>query len=160
MVYTNLTRILALAIIEGACKEIDHPIIKPLKNKVEEERNNLQSLSQLAFNSMEAISFANLLSSKKLDELTNNFANKQHRKKISSAAKKGHEKRRKIKVKFIEFFKNGQFNIKIKAAKEFVKTLSNEEREEFVDTNIENVFLIALREYEKGQFKCNNSDCI
>ena len=146
-IYSEYFAILALAIIEVVCKE-------------EKELDNLQPLNHLAFNSMEAISYANLLASSKLDELTKIFATKQLRKKISSAALKGHEKRRKIKIKFIEFYKKGEFKKKNRAVKEFIKTLTDEEKKQFVDTNIENVLLKALREYEKGKFKCNSSDFI
>ena len=156
-IHAEYFAILALAIIDGACQEIDNPIIKPLENEIEEERDNLKSLSHLAINSMEAISFAEILFSNKFENIkAKDLISLQN----SSAAIKRHEPGNKLKDKFIEYFFANQPISMNKAAKQFVESLTLEEAQIFVPTNIERVLKDALRKYKKANpnRKSNNKD--
>jgi translation elongation factor EF-1beta len=149
-IHAEYFAILALAIIDGVCQEIKNPIIKPLKNKIEEERNNLKSLSHLAFNSMEAISFAEMFYSNKIGEIEMKKAKDLISLQNSSAAIKRHEPGNKLKDKFIEYYYANQPISMNEAAKQFVEKLTPEEAQLFVPTNIERVLKDALREYKKA----------
>jgi len=148
-VHAEYFSVLSLAIIDVACYPRVNVEIKARIGVLEAGIHELKSLSHLAINAMQAISFAEMYYSNNIDKTVTQKAEELISLKKSAAAIKGNQPKYTIKQLFLEFHDFNDFKTDIKAIKEFMKTLTAKQLKKVPD-NWELFFRKALRESRKN----------